>query len=360
MSSILYVIDGFLSSEDKVEVTKDLINQLKKLNPEREIMLINKFPNSWGLESMVDYYREYLDGFLVGYPPQNIIDTKQYDKPYVYWETEKFTLENWMPLEGVSDHVANVYNGFIFASKEAAKLDYDRVFRIEYDMLFDENEFETILEDLEKFENEDFLIYGKRQEGKWAANHQSLIDIHFCGYSHKMIDGFDFVKNDEEFWGLCSKIGYYGKWSEYVMSMTFDTNKKVNNLGTVYDGYTRHRFLKSKFDRISSSGLWTDKWKDIPKICKFDNGGGHNLVKDKIVIFYLNMDYDYVEIDCISNKNYYRKVTLTRNSWCYDILDRQSDMVFMSKMTYGSEIKTTIMSVTDESYPKLNCRLIQR
>ena len=45
MSNILYVINGYLSSEDKVVVTMDLINQLKKLDPSKKIMLVNKFDN---------------------------------------------------------------------------------------------------------------------------------------------------------------------------------------------------------------------------------------------------------------------------------------------------------------------------
>ena len=97
MSNILYVIDGYLSSEDKVEVTKDLIDQLRKLDPNRKIMLVNKFNKSWGLENHVDYYREYLDGFMVGHPPQDLVDSKIFDKPYVYFDISDGTLENWMP-----------------------------------------------------------------------------------------------------------------------------------------------------------------------------------------------------------------------------------------------------------------------
>ena len=94
MSKILYVIDGYLSSEDKIGVTLDLINQLRKLDPSREIMLINKFNNSWGLEKDVDYYKEYLDGFMVGYPPKEVLDNKSYSVPYVYFDTHVGTLEN--------------------------------------------------------------------------------------------------------------------------------------------------------------------------------------------------------------------------------------------------------------------------
>jgi hypothetical protein len=52
---------------------------------------------------------------------------------------------------------------------------------------------------------------------------------------------------------------------------------------------------------------------------------------------------------------------LTKGSWCYDIVDRQPNMVFMSKMTFDSKTETNIMTVTDdESFNKLNCRLIQK
>jgi len=360
MSNILYVIDGYLTSKDKFEVTLELINQLKKLDPQRKILLINKFNNSWGIEQYVDYYCEYLDGFLVGYPPNDVLENKQYDMPYVYFEVEGKTLENWMPLEGVSDHVANVYNGFIFASKEAKKLGYEKVFRIEYDMLFDEVEFQTILDDLNKFENEEFLIYGKRQEGKWAQNYQFLIDLHFCGYSNKTLQGFDYVKNDNEFWSLCKKIGYVGKWSEYILAMVFNYNLKENIQGTFYHNFTRTQFPNSQFDRISSSGLWTDKWKDIPKIARLDVDGGHKPDKNRLVLFYLNMDYDSVDVEIVSNKGYYKKVTLSPKAWCYDIIDRQEDMVFMSKMMYDNKEHTITTYVNNDTYDKLNCRFIAK
>lgn len=360
MSNILYVIDGYLSSEDKVEVTKDLIYQLRKLDPDRKIMLVNKFGNSWGLENHVDYYREYLDGFMVGHPPQDLIDSKIFDKPYVYFDTSAGTLENWMPYVGVSDHVANVYNGFIYASKEANSLGFSKVFRVEYDMLFDEIEFNEIKTDLKRLEDEDFLIYGKRQEGKWAKTHQSLIDVHFCGYSTRMIDKFDFVKNDEEYWSLCKKIEYAGKWAEYVMSMVFRYNTKEDKTGIIYEGQVREKFKKSKFDRLSSSGEWTDKWKDIPKICKLDVGGGHQPDKTKIVIFYYNSDYDTCEVEVVGNKNYYNKIILNKNCWTYQIIDRQDNMVFMSKVTHSNGVNVYVKKVNNENYDKLTNRFIKK
>lgn len=172
MSSIIYVIDGYLSSQDKVDVTIELISQLKRLDPKRKVMLVNKFNNSWGIETYVDYYREYLDGFLVGYPPSDITESQFYDKPYVYFDIDGGTLENWMPYVGVSDHVANVYNGFIYAANEAKNLGYEKVFRVEYDMLFDDDEFYEIKNDIDRLENMNYLIYGK---DKKENGHQKII-----------------------------------------------------------------------------------------------------------------------------------------------------------------------------------------
>lgn len=360
MSNILYVIDGYLSTQDKVEVTLDLINQLRMLDPNREIMLINKFKKSWDLENFVDYYKEYTDGFLVGYPPENVLKSERYELPYVYFDINSGVLENWMPLVGVSDHVANVYNGFIFAIKEAQKYGYDKVFRIEYDMLFDDNEYQTILKDLNRFENEEFLIYGKRQEGQWAHQHQYLIDLHFCGYTSKMIETFDYVKNDDEFWSLCEKIGYFGKWSEYIIAMTFESNLKKCLEGVIYLDKTRTRFPKSEFDRLSSSGVWTDKWKDIPKISRLDISEGRQEDKTKLVIFYLNMDYDSVDVEVISNKGYHRKIILKRGMWYYDIVERDDEMVFMSHMKYNEKNHTVVTYVNNDTFDKLNCRFIKR
>jgi hypothetical protein len=360
MSNIIYVIDGYLSSKDKAEVTLELINQLKKLDDSRKIMLINKFNNSWGIEKEVDFYREYLDGFMVGIPPQHLIDSTEYSKPYVYYATDSGVLENWMPYVGVTDHVANIYNGFIFSIKEAIKLGYSKVFRIEYDMLFNENEFIEILKDINTFENQDYLIYGERKEGEWAKKEWSQVDVHFCGYSDKMIEDFSFVKNDEEYWALCSKIGYFGKWAEYLLSMVFKYNMNKNVIGKSYDGFVRNKFIKSQFDRISSSGEWTDRWKDIPKICKLDIGEGHKPDLSKLVIFYLNMDYDYVEIDCVGNNGYYKHVILNKGSWFYEIVDRIDNMVFMSKITYENNTDVYIKKINNENYNLITDRFIQK
>lgn len=358
MSNILYVIDGYLSSQDKVDVTIELIQQLRRLDPSREIMLINKFNKSWDIENLVDYYKEYTEGFMVGYPPEEFLESKLYDKPYVYYETKEVILENWMPLVGVSDHVANVYNGFIYSIEESQKLGYEKVFRIEYDMLFDDEEFFQILSDIEVFENQDFLIYGKRKEGVWADGKQSLIDLHFCGYSKKLLSGYNKVLNDQDFWDLCKKIGYTGKWAEYVLSMVFESNITDNVIGTIYNDFTRLVFKKSQFDRFSSSGEWTDKWKNIPKICKLDVENGREPDTTRLGIFFLNLDYDSVVVEIISNKNYHKKITLEKNSWFWEIINREDDMVFMGKMDYHGVSETWVEHINSTSYDKLNCRLV--
>lgn len=355
MSSILYTIDAFLDTKQKYDVTIELIEQLRRLDPNRKILLINKNNNSFGIEKYVDYYEEFLDGFLVKSPPQHIIDNNEYEQPYVFFAGDFGTLENWLPTEGLNDHVANIYNGFVFAAKQSQLKGYDKVFRIEYDMLFDDEEFKTILNDINQLEHSDYLFYGRREGsggGQWAKEYQTAIDLHFCGFSNKLLYNFDFVKNEIEYWDLCKKIKYVGKWSEYVISMVFESAGFKNFDGKVFVGHSREKFNKSKFDRISSTSIFDNRWRDIPKICKVSG------YEDKIGIFYVNQNYESVEIETISNKDYYKKITLGLNHWLFDIIDRHPNMIFMSKMTYDDISKTSTTLVNDDTYPKLSCRLI--
>jgi hypothetical protein len=65
-----------------------------------------------------------------------------------------------------------------------------------------------------------------------------------------------------------------------------------------------------------------------------------------------------VEVETISNKNYYKKIVLKRNCWSYDIINRQDDMVFMSKISYTNGTHNVVTHVNNETYDKLNCRFV--
>src|SRR6056300_1765193 len=106
---LLLVVDAYLSNKERAEACLNLINQLKEILPEYEILLINKSKESYGLEKQVDYYFNYGKGFLVGYPPEDVIKNKQYEVPYVYVETDTGVCENWLPFIGVTDHVVGIY-----------------------------------------------------------------------------------------------------------------------------------------------------------------------------------------------------------------------------------------------------------
>lgn len=327
MSNFLFVIDGYLSNYQRVSVCDELITQLKNSFPDKKILLLNKFNNSFGLESKVDYYFYYGDGFMVGPPPEEMMNDKRYCKPYVYLDTHVGVLENWMPHVGVSDHVANVYNGFIIASRIAKSLGYDKVFRIEYDMLFDEGELGTIKQHLEKFENEDYLIYGRRKEGSWISEYLSLIDIHFCGYSYKMLEGFELVQDSSEYWNLCDKVRYWGKWCEYLMSMVFESNLN-KGIGTEHPDSVRRFFSNSEFDRISSSGNWEHKWRDMPRICRISKDKGVTDSSDEIVVFYWNNDADLMKLKVSTNFGYSKEIELNRGVWSLDTVEVIDDMEF--------------------------------
>jgi len=331
--------------------------QLKTLYPNKKILLLNKFNNSFGLESKVDYYFHYGDGFMVGPPPEEMINDKRYCKPYVYLDTHVGVLENWMPLVGVSDHVANVYNGFLIASRIAESLGYEKVFRIEYDMLFDKNEFETIKEHIKKFENEDYLIYGRRKEGSWISQYLSLIDIHFCGYSNKMLDGFELVSDSSDYWKLCDKVRYWGKWCEYLMSMVFEINLE-KFVGTEYPEHVRKTFSKSQFDRISSSGDWEHKWRDMPRICKVSRDKGVTDSQDEIIVFYWNNDADSMKLEVSSNFEYTKEIKLNRGVWTFDTLKLIDDMQFNCIVERDGVKHEFSQSIKNKNISDLNTRFL--
>lgn len=359
MGDFIFVIDGYLSNYQRVSVCDELITQLKKTFPNKKILLLNKFNNSFGIESRVDYYFYYGDGFMVGYPPEEIIEDKRYCKPYVYFDTSAGVLENWMPYVGVSDHVANVYNGFLLSSRIAKNLGFERVFRIEYDMLFDVEEIEKIKEHLEKFQNEDYLIYGKRKEGVWIADYLSLIDLHFCGFSTKMFEGFDLVKNDSDYWKLCDEVKYWGKWSEYLLSEVFEKNKK-NAVGSEYQGKVRDLFSKSFFDRISSSGLWEDKWLDMPKICKISKDNGLSVESDEIMLFYWNHDCESMEYKVLNNLGYKKEGSLNKDAWFFDIVKVNDDIQFDCTVNRDGKVHQFKQIVNKTNIPKLTNRFLHK
>lgn len=357
MSNFLFVIDGYLSNYQRVSVCDELITQLKKTFPDKKILLINKFNDSFGLDSKVDYYFYFGDGFMVGPPPNEIVEDKRYCKPYVYMDTSAGVLENWMPYVGVSDHVANVYNGFIMSSRIAKNLGYDKVFRIEYDMLFHKNELDMLKEHLKKFESEDYLIYGRRKEGSWIAEYLSLIDLHFCGYSNKLIEGFDLVKNDSDYWRLCDQIQHWGKWCEYTMSMVFEKNLKKLN-GTEFHENVRNLFGNSYFDRISSSGFWENKWTDMPKICRVSRDNGLSESEEEIVVFYWNNDADLMKLKVSTNFGYKKDIQLNRGVWTFDVLQLSDDMKFDCTVERDDNFHSFKQTIEDKDLSNLNTRFL--
>lgn len=357
MENFLFVIDGFLSNYQRVSVCDELISQLRKFFPEKKILLLNKYNNSFNLETKVDYYFYYGDGFMVGEPPKEIIDDGRYSRPYVFFKIDGGTLENWMPDVGVTDHVANVFNGFLISSKIAKTFGYEKVFRIEYDMLFDENEILDLKEKLLKFEREDFLLFGKRSEGSWLSDHLSQIDIHFCGYDVKIFENFDVIKNDTDYWNFCGKIKYYGKFCEYFMSMVFELKIKELN-GSEYSGLVRDRYPKSNFDRISSSGFWENRWADVPTISRISRDGGVTESYREILLFYRNNEMDSLYYKVTTNFGYFKEGTLNKNCWLYDVIPLEGELEFDCYSEQNGKKHSFKKKVTKNNLLELNTRFL--
>lgn len=333
----LLVVDAYLSDKKRSESCLVIINQLKEIFPNYSILLINKSSKSFDLQKEVDYYLNLGNSFLVGYPPKDILISEKYERPYVYVNTPKGTFENWMPLTGVTDHVAGIYNSFLITAKFAKSLGYKKIFKVEYDTEFHIDDLKLIKTHVDSFE--DYLFYGTRQEGEYAKEHHYLIDVHFVGYGVDLFQGFDLVNNDDDFWNLCKKINYYGKWIEYVIpGIVYYQKHKKNKIinGVDFPGGVTDRFIRSKFDKINSPGWWTEKWKNLPLPCKIkyqDNSIDENQVE----LFCWN-DQDYpieVEVKIFEGKKIIKeyKDNLHKNQWTSNRLTINGPIKVVSKVT---------------------------
>lgn len=360
MKETLLVVDCFLSNLERAAICEKLILQLRKFFPEYKILLINKSKKTYGIESSVDYYFEFGDSFIVGFPSKKIIETK-YHKPYVFFETDIGTVENWLPICGVTDHVGGILNSFILSSKLCNLLGFKKVFKFEFDTEFDENDLKKIRNDIEIFD--DYIIYGLRHEGQYTK--LSLIDVHIIGFTPIYFEGFEILRNEDDFWKMCEKINYYGKWIEYIIFVIFSKKTSDLNLrGITYNEYVRKLYSKSKFDKVNSPGLWVDKWKKIPMICRLSSDSGLTESTKKVVVFFLNKDYDEIQVETTISSNdkilYNVNKTLCRNCWHYNEIEVTDTVLVKSKYISkeGTEYSYS-EEITQDEISNLNYRWIK-
>tara|TARA_R110000744_G_C19358210_1_gene561124 strand:- start:2110 stop:3222 length:1113 start_codon:yes stop_codon:yes gene_type:complete len=352
----LLVIDSYLSDQKRADSCLTIVNQLRKEFPENQILLINKSNKSFNLQEKVDYYLNLSKSFLVGAPPEEILAIEAYEKPYVYVGTSKGTFENWMPLTGVTDHVAGLYNSFIITSKFAKSLGFSKIFKVEYDTEFDTDELQIIKNHINSFE--DYLFYGKRQEGEYAKDHHYLIDVHCIGYNAKLFEGFELVNGDSDFWELCKKINYYGKWIEYIIPGILQYQNQFSEKNIVGNNYPNpicNRFPKSKFDKINSPSWWTEKWKNPPLPCsikKSREGYPDGINKNEIELFCWN-DQDYlldVQIKIFEDgkeiKSYNSQ--LLKNQWSSERLTIDTKIKILSIVTEGDSKPYTVEHIVEK------------
>jgi hypothetical protein len=361
-SDLIIFIDGYLSNIERAEVCSKLIDRIKSVLPYK-IALFNKFSFSWGLDSKVDYYLSYNGGFTLGLPPQEYLDKELYERPYVYVKTSIGTHENWLPLTGIQDHCANMFNSFIFTSKAAKNLGYKRVFKIEADTEFNLDDLKSLIPDLNLFK--DYLTYGERQEGDWAKPHHRIMDIHMVGFSVDLFQGFDILHNDKDFWKLCEKINYYGKWIEYIIPTTIHYQKqKYHFEGINYPGSVRDRYPNTKFDLINNPGEWVDKWKNIPKICKIIlSQDDKKEITNKVGLFYWNSE-DNLEIECrvinLEGKEiYYKNISLNPSTWFYDELNLEGEYTIINKNIRNGIVEEFTNKISPQNVLELNTRFIK-
>ena len=364
-SDLLIVIDGYLSNPERAKACSNLIDQIKSVLPYK-IALFNKFSFSWGLDSKVDYYWNHTEGFMLGTVPQEYLDKELYERPYVYVNTSIGIAENWLPLVGVQDHAANIYNSFIFASEAAKNLGYKRIFRIEADTDFDLNDLKSLIPDLNSFK--DYLLYGERKEqGNWGKDHHRIMDLHMIGFSVNLFQGFDIVYNDKDFWKLCEKINYYGKWIEYIIPTTiYYQRQKFKFSGIIHPGSVRDRYSNTKFDLINNPGAWVDKWYNIPKPSKvLSHKDDKYHIPNRLGLFYWNEESSPLEVKSeIKNSNgeiiYSKNIIVNPNTWLYDEVNLQGEHTLVNINTRDLISQEFITILTSESILELNTRFIKQ
>ena len=139
--------------------------------------------------------------------------------------------------------------------------------------------------------------------------------------------------------------------------MVFEHGKQ-NLKGSEHPGFVRKIYTKSKFDRISSSGLWEDKWKDMPKICRLSTDKGITESEDKVVIFYWNDNSEKMTCKVSSNFDYSKEVSLNKSGWTYDIISAQDYMEFNCNVQKDDLNFDFTKVVTKENIKKLNTRFL--
>ena len=78
-TDIIIFIDSYISDIERSIECHKLINQIRDVFPDYKIGLINKYPDSFKLDSLVDYYFYYGDSIMVGEPPKHLLNEGLYE-----------------------------------------------------------------------------------------------------------------------------------------------------------------------------------------------------------------------------------------------------------------------------------------
>ena len=104
------------------------------------------------------------------------------------------------------------------------------------------------IDNLMVFHDHSFSIKQSRERNK-----NYITDVHALGYNVRLFDGSDLVKNDDDWWDLCEKIGYYGKWIEYVIPHIIEYQRKnLDNLEMITNIFfsNKRKMIKKNYKKI--------------------------------------------------------------------------------------------------------------
>jgi hypothetical protein len=173
------------------------------------------------------------------------------------------------------------------------------------------------------------------------------------------------VNNDKDYWDLCEKINYYGKWIEYIIpTIIYHQNQFYSFKGINHPGSVRDRYSKSKFDLVNNPGGWVNKWKNMPKICKvLLHKNDEKELTNKFGLFYWNEE-DRLEINCkvinlLGEEIYSKDITLDPFTWAYDELDLEGEYTIINKNTRNGIIEEFTNKVSSNNILDFNTRFIK-
>ena len=309
----IIIFDIFLDSDHKINIFKQTLNSVKKLN--LPIMVISNFDVPNYLISQFDYFI---------YSKENLLFTDsydEYDKSHVSFNHNSkeinFRYEKMFDLKQV--YGLSVLSNIHKCTTLAEKLGYKKYIRIEWDFVIIENEYEIIKKMIDDFTTQNkqyFFIYDRAFPNLFYC-HFWMVDLKFWN------DNFPYFNDENDYkkylYDKTKKNHFLG--AEQILYLAFQD--KVNKKNCMEESVFLNLFKKSRVNTVVN-----DKNFQMPSSNNICRGLGivirNKNVTGELCLFTWNRtdnlldDKKYI----ISNHNTKIEIehSVEKNGWRYNIL----------------------------------------